>query len=65
MNLKTILTGAGLCFAVWAASVIFFACFTIWRSDLDVIAGANAMTMMFVFCAGTAVAVEAADKRNL
>ena len=65
MNLRNVLVGAGMCFAVWAASVIFFACFTIWRPDLDVIAGANAMTVMFAFCAGTAVAVEAADKKNL
>lgn len=64
MNLKHILMGAGLCFAVWAASALFFACFTLWRPDLDVIAGANAMTMMFVFCAGTAVAVDLADRRN-
>ena len=64
MNLRSIGKGFLYCCAVWAASVIFFACFTLWRPDLDVIAGANAMTMMFVFCAGTAVAVELADRRN-
>lgn len=64
MNWKNVLVGVGLCFAVWAASALFFACFSFWRPDLDVIAGANAMTMMFVFCAGTALAVELADRKN-
>lgn len=65
MKLKNALMGAGLCFAVWAASAIFFACFSLWRPDMDVIAGANSMAAMFALCAGTAVAVEAADRRNL
>lgn len=65
MNLRSIGKGFLWCCAVWAASLIFFACFTIWRPDLNVLAGANAMTAMFAFCAGTALAVEAAERKNL
>ena len=64
MNRKDVLKGIGACMAVWILSAFFFAILSIWRPDMDVIAGANGMTMMFAFCAGTAVAVEIADRRN-
>ena len=65
MNLKSIAKGFLYCCAVFAGAAIFFTCLTLWRPDLDVWAGARAMTVMFAFCAGTAVAVEAAERRNL
>lgn len=65
MNLKSILTAVLSCCAVFAGSAIFFYCLTFWRPDLNVMAGARAMTAMFAFCAGTALAVETADRRNL
>lgn len=65
MNLKSIARAILWCSAVFAASAIFFTCLTFWRPDLDVWAGARAMTAMFALCAGTALAVEAADRRNL
>lgn len=65
MNLKHIFKAVLWCCAVFAASAIFFTFLTFWRPDLDVLAGARAMTVMFAFCAGTAVAVDAADRRNL
>lgn len=65
MNWKSIGKAVLWCCAVFAASAIFFACLSIWWPDLDVWAGARAMAAMFAFCAGTALAVEAADQRNL
>ena len=64
MKLRSMLRAAGMCAAVWAASAILFVFLGVWSPGLDVIAGANAMTMMFLVCAGTAVAVEAADRMN-
>lgn len=53
------------CFAVWAVSTLFFAFLEYFWPGLDVAAGARAMTAMFAFCAGTALAVEAAERKNL
>lgn len=65
MKLISAVKGLCFCWAVWAVSVLFFALLAYWWPDLDVMAGAWSMTAMFALCAGTALAVEAADKRNL
>lgn len=65
MMLIKAVKGICLCWAVWAASVLFFSCLANWRPDLDVMAGAGSMTAMFAICALTAVAVGSADKSNL
>lgn len=52
------------CFFVWALSVLFFAFVAYWRPDLDVMAGAWAMTIMYTVCALTAVAVSFTDRLN-
>lgn len=65
MMLIKVVKGICFCWAVWAVSVLFFAFLAFWWPDLDVMAGARAMTVMFAVCALTAVAVEGADKNNL
>ena len=65
MMLIKVVKGICLCWAVWAASALFFAFLANWCPDLDVMAGAGSMTAMFAICALTAVAVEGADKSNL
>lgn len=52
------------CYFVWAVSVLFFAFIQYWRPDLDVMAGAWAMTIMYAVCALTAVAVSITDRLN-
>lgn len=52
------------CCLVWASSTALFALIALGRPDLDVLAGAGAMTIMYLVCALTAVAVSAADQRN-
>lgn len=52
------------CYCVWAISVLFFAFISFWRPDLDVMAGAGAMTIMYTVCALTAVAVSITDRHN-
>lgn len=52
------------CFCVWSLSVLFFAFIAYWRPDLDVMAGAGAMTIMYTVCALTAVAVSVTDRHN-
>ena len=65
MKLISAVKGLCFCWSVWAVSVLFFACLQNWWPDLDVMAGAWAMTAMFAVCALTAVAVKGADKSNL
>lgn len=65
MKLISAVKGLCFCWAVWAVSVLFFACLNFWWPDLDVMAGACSMTAMFAICGLTAYAVEGADKSNL
>ena len=51
--------------ATWIASAFLFTLISVIRPDLDVVAGANAMTAMFVICDLTAWAVTKSDEKNL